>query len=569
VFKFLIFLLSTSLATSCTGLRKASLIPGAKRSSYEAFGKKYMVSSQGKYATQAGLDIFELGGNVIDAAAAISFVLSVERPQSTGLGGGGFMLYFGAHSDKPMAIDFREKAPLKAHKNMYLDSAGNVIEKKSLDGIFAAGVPGLVAGIVETHEKYGKLPLKTILRPAIKLAEDGFKIYPELAKALGRRASVLVNYPASKKIFFEKGQVLKEGDHLIQKDLAKTLRSIAANGRNGFYAGWVANAIVKESLRLKGLISHRDLRKYNVKQRTPVVGKYKKYEIYSMAPPSSGGVHILQILNILENDQLGKLGPQHPQSIHLTASAMQAAFADRAKYLGDADFVKVPVAGLISKKYAKEIRSKFSLSKARKNVIAENPFPYESSETTHFTVMDSAGEVVSSTQTINGYFGSGVVVPGTGIVLNNEMDDFANKVGAKNLFGAIGGDKNLVHAEKRPLSSMSPTIVFRDKTPILALGTPSGTRILTCVAQTILNYIEYNLPLYDSVAAIRYHQQWSPDEIRIDEKGFSSDVEDQLTKMGHSLRHKNLGCRIQAIAKENNSLHGVSDPRGQGLSKGL
>ncbi len=452
---------------------------------------------------------------------------------------------------------------------MFLDKKGSEIPKMSLDGIFAAGVPGLVAGVLDVHKEHGKLPLSVILAPAIKLAQEGFKIYPELAKALKLRGEILKRFKASRKIFTKNGKVLKLGDILVQKDLAKTLKTIAKKGRDGFYKGWIAKAIVKEHRRLKGLISMKDLELYNVKYRDPIIGTYKGHKIFSMSPPSSGGVHIVQILNILEEDNLKSYGVHHPKTIHLTASAMQRAFSDRAKYLGDSDFVKVPTRGLTSKKYGKDIRFSIPESQALNDTWSQDPFDgplrYESAETTHFTIMDEKGNTVVSTQTINGYFGSAIIVPGTGILLNNEMDDFSTKPGAKNLFGAVGSKQNLVAPEKRPLSSMSPTIILKDDKPLLALGTPSGTRILTCVTQTILNYIEHDLSLYDSIAATRFHHQWQPNEIRIGEAGLPKKTIKSLKRMGHQLNFKDLGCRVQAIAKEKGKLHGVSDPRGRGF----
>ncbi|MDD0851969.1 gamma-glutamyltransferase [Halobacteriovorax sp. GB3] len=555
---------------------------GQKRQDHEAQSKKFMITTQGVYATKAAEKMFELGGNIADAAAAASFVISVERPQSTGIGGGGFLLYFDAVKNKdsnPWAYDFREKAPLLAHNKMFLNQKGEEIKGKSLDGIFAAGVPGLVAGIVDFQKEHGKLDLSKVIAPAIELAQNGFIIYPELAKALKYREDVLCRFKASRKIFCHKNRkALKEGERLVQKDLAKTLKIISKKGRDGFYKGYIANQIIKENRRLGGLMQQNDLDQYDVKLRRPVMGSYKDYEIYSMSPPSSGGAHVVQILNILENDDLKYYGVHHPKTIHLTATAMQLAFVDRAKYMGDSDFVSVPLTGLTSKKYAKDLRFSIPESKALNKMWAGNlnPFLYQSlkvknehKETTHFTIMDDQGNVVSSTQTINGYFGSGVVVPGTGILLNNEMDDFATKPGAKNLFGAVGSDKNLVEPQKRPLSSMSPTIVFKDKKPILALGTPSGTRILTCVAQTILNYIEHDLSLYDSVHALRYHHQWMPDEIRFEEVSLPKRTSDKLKRMEHQLNFKNFGCRIQAVAKEGEFLKGVSDARGRGFARGL
>ena len=534
-------------------------------------GKKYMVVTQGKSASKAGRQMFELGGNAVDAAVAVSFAISVERPQSTGLGGGGFMLLKPKNASKPQAIDFREKAPMKAHSKIFLDDQGKVKSRKSLDGIFAAGVPGLVAGLLDVHEKYGKLPLTAVISPAIRLAENGFPVYPELEKALKARENVLARYPGSKKIFFKGDRPLKKGEKLIQKDLGKSLREIAKHGRDGFYKSWVAKKIVEQSKKLGGLLEIKDFFKYKVKYRKPIYGSYRDHDIFSMPPPSSGGIHIVQILNILEKDELSDNGSHQPRSIHLTASAMQQAFADRARHLGDSDFVDVPRNSLTSKSYAREVRQKISSSKAR-NVDEVEAGKFKMSEkdhTTHFTIADSEGNIVSSTQTINGYFGSGVVAEGTGIVLNNEMDDFAADVGAKNLFGAVGGEKNLVEPGKRPLSSMSPTIVMKKNRPIMALGSPSGTRILTCVAQMLLNKIEYEMSLWESMRSLRYHHHWKPDSIRVESPNFSKNIQSELKSYGHEIVEKNLGCRVQAISFEKGKIKGASDPRGEGLSLGL
>lgn len=576
--KFAILLLLFSCSSSQFNYRTVPLAPGQSFSDHVFEGKDYVVTAQGSYSTKAGARMYELGGNAIDAAAAVSFCISVERPQSTGIGGGGFLVYKSPKMKEPVTFDFREKAPFLSDSKIFVDKKGKEIKGKSLNGVFAGGVPGLVAGVVEIHKKYGKLPLATVMQPAIDLAEKGFKVYPELAHALKHREEVMRKFPATVKIFFKtekvggdkESHVLEEGDLLVQKDLAKTLRTIAKKGRDGFYKGWVADAIVKEERKRGGLIRYNDLSRYNVIQRDPVYGTYKDYEIFSMGPPSSGGAHVIEILNILEPLNIGHYGIQNHQAIHYTAAAMQQAFADRARYLGDMDFVRVPLQELTSKEYAKRVREKIPADHAlTKDQVQPGKFDgYESTETTHFSIMDKEGNMVASTQTINGYMGSGLVIPGTGIVLNNEMDDFATKVGAKNLFGAVGGKNNLVESEKRPLSSMSPTLVLKNGVPVLAVGTPSGTRILTCVAQTILNYIEHGAPLLNSVAAVRYHQQWYPDELRIGKYGLLKEEEDKLREMGYKINHKNLGCRIQAIAMEKGQIIGVSDPRGRGLAFG-
>ena len=543
---------------------------------HESKASHFMITTQGVQATQAGVKMMEMGGNAIDAAAAISFAISVEQPQSTGIGGGGFMMVHFAKGNQTLAVDFREKAPLKAHHRMYLDAKDNVIPKLSLDGPLSVGVPGIVAGVIEVQKKYGKLTLQQILEPAIHLAKKGFRIYPALAKAIEARQEVLSKYPSSQKIFFRKdGSPLKEGDLLQQKDLAYTLKQIARYGKKGFYNGVVAKKIIATMKKYKGFIRQKDLDRYNVKWRKPVWGTFRGLRIASMPPPSSGGIHVIQILNMLEKDPLKQKGIFSPHSIHLAASTMQRAFADRATHLGDSDFVKVPMKGLIAKKYALKWRQSIQDRSATpsEKVKAGNPWPFtnphESNETTHFTVMDKEGNTVSSTQTINHYFGSGLVVEGTGIMLNDEMDDFSTKPGAKNLFGALSTHrKNEIQPQKRPLSSMSPTILFQGQRPLLALGTPSGTRIITCVAQTILNYVVHELPLFDSIAAIRFHHQWSPDEIHVDAPGLPKKVTATLQKMGHTVQTKDLGCRVNAIVREGDVLHGVVDPRGEGLALG-
>ena len=554
-------------------LKKAPLIDGKKHYTYEAFGKQYMISTQGGATTQAAKYALDQGGNIFDAATAASFAISVERPHSTGIGGGGFMVIHHADSAKDEAVDFREMAPRMARKDMFMEK-GKQVPDRSLTGALASGTPGLVAGVVEIQKKYGKLPLNVVLRPAIELAEKGFKVYPALAEALKSEAHRLCKFPSSARTFLNKDCAPKKaGELLRQPELGNTLRLVAKYGKNGFYQGYVAKQIVANQKSLGGLMSLKDLAGYKVKYRKPIIGDYKGYKIVSMPPPSSGGAHIIQILNILEGYDLKSMGPQSPEAVHLTSSAMQIAFADRAAYMGDMDFANVPLDKITSKKYAAGLRKLIPLDKA----VDSNKFPVpfdkvsEPDHTTHFTIMDGQGNIVSSTQTINGWFGSAVTVDGTGILMNNEMDDFASHVGGVNLFGAIGGKNNLVQPRKRPLSSMSPTIVYDKKgKPLLALGTPSGTRILTCVMQTVLNVLEYEMPLWDAVAATRYHHQWKPDQIRVGPPYLPAETEAKLKEMGHKIEHKSLGCKVQAIKMEKGGqLHGVSDPREEGMSFGI
>ena len=556
-------------------VRQVSLLEGRTQSQHEAFGKKIMISTQGDHTTRAGIAIHKAGGNIYDVAAALSFMISVERPQSTGLGGGGFLVHKKAGLEAE-AIDFREVAPGRAHSKMFLDRKGDANRRLSIDGPLAIGVPGLVAGILEMHEKYGELKRSEVMAPAIKLAREGFKVYPHLASAIEKRLNVLKKYAGSRDLFFhaETSTPLKTGDIFVQEDLAKVLEEISEKGRAGFYKGWVAEKIVTELKKQHGLITQKDLDSYEVKWREPVLGSYKGFEVISMPPPSSGGAHVVQVLNMLEHDDLKSLGVQKAESIHLIASAFHLAYIDRARYLGDADFVEVPLRQIISRSYAKKLRAMILPEKALHIKMDEienhvDPMKEESTETTHFSIMDDEGNVVVSTQTINGYLGSGLVVPGTGIVMNNEMDDFAAKVNAENLFGAIGGKNNLVHPKKRPLSSMSPTIVLKENMPVFAVGAPGGTRIITCVIQTLLNYFDFGLPLYESVAATRIHHQWLPDKLTIRTPGFEKTEMKKLRDWGYDIEESpSTGCYIQAVAREDKGFHGVSDPRGVGMALG-
>lgn len=537
--------------------------------SAEAYGTEYAIATQGQYASKAGEKMFALGGNIIDATIAASFAIAVERPQSTGIGGGGFMLFHEAKTGNTYAIDFRERAPLRATKNMFVGKDGQVISSLSKNGVLAVAVPGLVAGLLDIHERFGSLSLETILHPAIELAENGFPIYSELHKALENRAQELAKDPDAKRIFLDaQGRIPPLGTNLVQKDLAQTLKLIARKGKSGFYKGSVAKSIIKISSRNKGLLSQSDFNTYQTKWRRPVEGSFHNYKVLSMPPPSSGGVHVIQFLKFLENDPLYKEGLLSKKSIHLAASALQSSFADRAKYLGDPDFTEVPVNGLISAKYLEERRREVLEDSARKakDVQAGNPLPYESTQTTHISLIDNKGNAVSTTQTINGWMGAAVVAPGTGVLLNNEMDDFSVQEGSANLFGAIGGKPNSIAPKKTPLSSMSPTILFKDNKPILSIGAPGGTRIISCVAQAILNYVEFKTSLYDAIAMVRYHHQWQPDILYIDPPGPRLEVLDQLRAMGYDVRVEPVPCNVMAVSQEDGKLHGVSDPRDIGIS---
>lgn len=545
------------IATACSS---ANL-----RQTHEASGQKIAVSTQGEAATRAAIWASENGGNLVDAAVAASFTVSVERPQSTGLGGGGFFLYREGRTGKVYAVDFRERAP---YKKVEPQSAQDLKE-----GILAVATPGLVAGLLEVHQRFGKLSLAQVLAPAIELAEKGFPVYPHLARRLEEEKAVLAKYSDSRKIFLKAdGTPYKKGEILIQKDLAQTLRLIAKEGKKAFYSGAIAKAILDESKNWGGALSAEDFKKYKVKWRTPLKSDFLGNTIYTFPPPSSGGTHVLQILNILEKDSLATRGYGSVPNIHLFAAASQQAFADRAKFMGDPDFVTVPVEKLISKKYASEVRKRISLDRARPadEVQAGLEPKNESTETTHISLINSEGDMIATTQTVNGYFGSGIVAQGTGIVLNNEMDDFAFQVGATNLFGAVGGERNLIEPGKTPLSSMAPTLVVRDSRPLLSLGAPGGTRIITCVAQTLLRYFEYGMPLYESIERPRIHHQWKPDVLKLESPGPDSAVLEGLQRMGYKTQISKdaVPCHVMAVAKEGAELHAVSDPRDAGIALG-
>ncbi len=541
-----------------------------KRSQYEATAHHEMVATQGEATSLATIETFKNGGNIIDAFITASFMISVERPQSTGIGGGGFLLYFSRKENKVYAFDFREVAPVLSREKMFLTDKGVPQPLLSQQGPLAVATPGLVSGLYDIHQRFGKLPWHKCIAPAIKLAREGFPVYDHLKMAMEDRKHVLAADPEAKRIFLrDQGSVPALGSLLIQEDLAKTFEIIAQEGKAGFYRGRVAKSITHTVRSKRGILTDKDLRDYRMKERMPVQGAYKGLKVFSMPPPSSGGVHVIQILKMLSPYKLKKMGPQSTQATHLIANALQRAFMDRAHYLGDPDFQAVPVDRLLNDKYLSQLSRSLQTSHATSaKDLKLLPLPYESTETTHFSLADGEGNLVASTQTINGWFGSGVVAKGTGIVLNNEMDDFAQKVSALNLFGAVGGEHNLIEPKKRPLSSMSPTIILKGDEPLMALGSPSGTKIISCVAQTILNAVEFEMPLYESVAATRIHQQWLPDLLKIESPFLSEKVESELKRMGHNVVHEKLGCSVQAIKKQGPLWVGVSDPRGEGLAIG-
>ena len=529
---------------------------------HPVYGKNGMVASEQGLATQVGLDILKQGGNAIDAAVAVGFALAVVLPNAGNIGGGGFMVLHDDKTGKDVAIDFREIAPAKASRDMYLDNQGNVIDGKSLFTHDASGVPGTVAGMEYALKQWGTMPLSKVLEPAIKLADKGFIVSDVLAQTLKEEKSTLGKWSSSKAIFFKNGEPLKSGDLLVQKDLAKSLRLIAKQGAKAFYQGEIATKIAKEMQSHGGTMTLEDLKAYKVVERQPIIGDYRGYKVVTMPPPSSGGVHLIEILNMLEHYPIKEDGVNSAKNIHHMAESMKLAYADRSEYLGDPDFVKIPVTGLTSKAYANERVKTIDDNKARlsSNIKPGKPQPYESDQTTHFSVMDKAGNAVAVTYTLNLNFGSGIVVEGTGILLNNEMDDFSVKPGVPNAFGLVGGTANAIEAKKRPLSSMTPTIVMKNNKPWLVTGSPGGARIITTVLQSVVNTIDHEMNPAEAIITPRVHHQWLPDELRVEE-GISPDTIKLLQDKGHKVVTKAPMGRIQIIQADDSGFYGYSDPR--------
>lgn len=521
-----------------------------------------MVASEHRLATQVGVDILKKGGNAVDAAVAVGFALAVVLPNAGNIGGGGFMVVHDAASGKDVAIDFREMAPAKASRDMYLDEQGKVVAERSLYTHLAVGIPGTVAGLAHAQAKYGKLKLADVMAPAIRLAEEGFEVSPQLAGLLEVEKDHLAKWDSTRAIFFKGDQPLRAGETLANKDLAESLKQIAADGPKAFYEGTIATRIAEEMSKHGGLVTTDDLKAYKVVEREPVAGSYRGYTVKSMPPPSSGGTHIIQMLNVLERFPLKDMGSDSAQTIHVMAETMKLAYADRSEYLGDPDFTKVPVKGLTSRGYAEELARKIDPEKATpaSSIKPGKPQPYESDQTTHFSVADDQGNVVATTYTLNLNFGSGIVAAGTGILLNNEMDDFSAKPGVPNAFGLVGGDANAIQPYKRPLSSMSPTIVLKDGKPWLITGSPGGSRIITTTMETIIDHIDFGMNPAESAASPRVHHQWTPDELRV-EKGLSPDTVKLLQQMGHKVVVKPTMGRTQTIQVLPTGLYGYSDPR--------
>jgi len=531
-----------------------------------------MVVSASELASQVGVEVLKKGGNAVDAAVATGFALAVVYPQAGNLGGGGFMV-IRFPDGKATSIDFREKAPGKAHRDMYLDESKEVVPGLSTLGYLASGVPGSVAGLCYALDKYGTMNLKEILAPAIKLAEEGLPVSYELSRELSEASDELSRFPTSANILLKHGKPYQEGEILVQKDLAKTLRILSEKGPDAFYKGRIADLIVEDMKKNGGLITKEDLANYRPVEREPVYGTYRGYQIVSMAPPSSGGTALIQLLNILEAYDIDSLGYNSSKTIHLITEAAKRVYADRAHHLGDSDFWSVPTNGLTSKEYAAELRGKIDpfVATPSSQINHGDPTPYESHETTHYSVVDKSGMAVCVTITLNSSFGSKVVIDGAGFLMNNEMDDFSIKPGVPNIYGLVGAEANAIEPGKRMLSSMSPTVVTKDGELFMVIGTPGGSTIITTVLQVIMNAVDHGMNIEEAVAATRIHHQWLPDTLYIERAGLPTDVLENLKRMGHKFKvQEGYNGNAQAIMvdPETGILLGASDPRGEGRAAG-
>ena len=528
-----------------------------------------MVVAQEAAASRVGLDILKRGGNAVDAAVAVGFALAVTLPRAGNLGGGGFMLIHRADLNRTIAIDYREAAPAATTKDVFLDANGEADPFKSRYSGLAIGVPGTVAGLELAWRKYGsgKFSFADLIAPAIALARQGLVVDDDVADSLPLAAKALARYPSSARIYLRPdGGVPQAGDRIALDDLAATLETIAANGAAGFYAGPVAQKIVQAVDASGGRMTIEDLANYRAVERKPVCGTYRGYTVVSMPPPSSGGAHIIEILNILEGFPLAAQGLNSAASLHEIAEAEKLAYADRAAWLGDPDFIKIPLAGLISKAYAEHLRALIAPDRARPaaDIRPGEPQRYESDQTTHFSIVDVDGDAVANTYTLNLPYGSGLVAEGTGVLLNDELDDFAAKPGAANVYGLLGGDANAPGPMKRPLSSMSPTLVFKDGKLVMATGSPGGSTIISTVLQIILNVVDHGLNVAEAENAPRAHDQLWPDELRI-ERGMSPDTIRLLEAMGHKVVLRDaMGSANTIVRTPDGELEGASDLRQRG-----
>ncbi|TWC81175.1 gamma-glutamyltransferase [Pseudomonas sp. SJZ101] len=565
-------LVATSLTLSCFYVQAASQAPVAAENG--------MVVTAQHLATHVGVDVLKNGGNAVDAAVAVGYALAVVYPAAGNLGGGGFMTLQLADGRKTF-LDFREKAPLAATADMYLDKDGNVVPDLSTRGHLAVGVPGTVSGMELALKKYGSKPRAELIAPAIRLAEDGFTLEQGDVDLLETATDVFKkDMRDSGSIFLHNGEPMQVGQKLVQKDLARTLREISAKGADGFYKGWVADALVTSSQANKGIITQADLDKYKTRELAPVECDYRGYHIVSAPPPSSGGVVLCQIMNILDGYPMKELGFHSAQGMHYQIEAMRHAYVDRNSYLGDPDFVQNPIDHLLDKNYAAKLRAAIEPQKAGdSHAIKPGVAPHEDSNTTHYSIVDKWGNAVSVTYTLNDWFGAGVMASKTGVILNDEMDDFTAKIGVPNMYGLVQGEANAIAPGKAPLSSMSPTIVTKDGKTVMVVGTPGGSRIITATLLTILNVIDYGMNLQEAVDAPRFHQQWMPEQTNLETFAASPDTQKILESWGHKFAGPQDPNHIAAILVGapslggkpvgKNRFYGANDPRrNTGLSLG-
>ena len=564
-------LIATALVLTFSGVQAASQAPVA--------GENGMVVTAQHLATHVGVDVLKAGGNAVDAAVAVGYALAVVYPAAGNLGGGGFMTVQLADGRKTF-LDFREKAPLAATADMYLDKAGNVVEGLSAKGHLAVGVPGTVSGMELALSNYGTLKRAQVIAPAIKLAENGFALEQGDIDLLHTATGEFEKDQDMRGIFLHNGEPMQVGQKLVQKDLAKTLKEISAKGTDGFYKGWVAKAVVDSSQAGKGIITQADLDAYKTRELAPIECDYRGYHVVSAPPPSSGGVVICQIMNILEGYPMADLGYHSAQGLHYQIEAMRHAYVDRNSYLGDPDFVKNPIEHLLDKNYAAKLRAAIEPQKAGDSqAIKPGVSPHEGNNTTHYSIVDKWGNAVSVTYTLNDWFGAGVMASKTGVILNDEMDDFTVKVGVPNMYGLVQGEANAIAPGKAPLSSMSPTIVTKDGKAVMVVGTPGGSRIITATLLTILNVIDYKMNIQEAVDAPRFHQQWMPETTNLETFAVSPDTQKILESWGHKFAGPQDANHLAAILVGapaldgkpvgNNRFYGANDPRrNTGLSLG-